>query len=397
MVDGTLCIDGVAITDRKMPAGDYKLESDITTNIHVFTEGSINIDLNGHTWNMSDKNLRIDNNVTLSLYDTSGEGTGKITTSYMQTVYVVGSGSTFNLYSGTVENTSNVVNARGVSSDYGSSNLYGGTIQSNAYAVFYYLHQDITINIDNTSFDCGDGYAQISATLASNGEPCAVIDVSDYTGGALTVDASISKAAVIKIFTGIQSAQDAEKYTVNVRMGNADLFEEKQEYEEDGGNKYVYVSVPSFTTQPTEGNGYTVAFNRPDATLQWCEKTVCDSATYTEEDGDHDKSYEVNAGNKLIVSLSECSDDFHVDFDCTCNDEEISHMFLDSSSKTASVTFDSEGTVDVHCMTSPFGTGVYKIEHVRYTELEGENGVQLSKTECETTYVCKATLGDRRM
>ena len=72
-------------------------------------------------------------------------------------------------------------------------------------------------------------------------------------------------------------------------------------------------------------------------------------------------------------------------------------MFLDSSSKTASVTFDSEGTVDVHCMTSPFGTGVYKIEHVRYTELEGENGVQLSKTECETTYVCKATLGDRRM
>jgi len=86
-VDGVLCIDGEAITDRIMPAGDYKLESDITTNIHVFTEGSINIDLNGHTWNMSDNNLRIDDDVTLSLYDTSGEGTGKITSSYMQTVF----------------------------------------------------------------------------------------------------------------------------------------------------------------------------------------------------------------------------------------------------------------------------------------------------------------------
>lgn len=77
------------------------------------------------------------------------------------------------------------------------------------------------------------------------------------------------------------------------------------------------------------------------------------SATYSEEDGDHHKSYEVNAGDALIVSLSECSDDFDVDFDCTCNDEEISYMSLDSSRKKASVTFDFEGTVNVYCMTSP--------------------------------------------
>ena len=397
VVDGTLCIDGVAITDRKMPAGDYKLESDITTNIHVFTEGSINIDLNGHTWNMSDKNLRIDDNVTLSLYDTSGEGTGKITSSYMQTVYGVGSGTTFNLYSGTVENTSNEGNDRVVFSYYGIINLYGGTIKSNAYAVLYYLHRDITINIDNTSFDCGDGYAQFFASFSSYEEPCAVIDVSDYEGGTLTVDAIINKAGKMKIFTGIQSAQDADNYKINFSCDDdKDFFEEKQEYEEDGGNKYVYVSVPSFTTQPTEENDYTVVFNRPDATLQWCEKTVCDSATYTEEDGDPRESYVVNAGDRLIVSVSECSDDFYVDFDCSYDEEseESLYMSLDSSSETASVTFDSEGTVNVVIRCSPFGTGEYKIEHVRYTELEGENGVQLSKTECETTYVCKATLGE---
>jgi len=390
-VDGTPCIDGVAITAGKIPAGDYKLESDITTDIYVYTEGSINLDLNGYTWDMSAKCLLITSNVTLSLYDTSVNKTGKITSSIVSTIYLNGSGSTFNLYGGTVENTSNVVNARGVSSDYGSSNLYGGTIQSNAYAVFYYLSQNITINIDNTSFDCGDGYAQISATLSQYYEPCAVIDVSDYEGGALTVDAKIDKAGKIKFFTGIQSAQDAENYTVNVRMGNADLFEEKQEYEADGGNKYVYVSVPSFTTQPTEENLYTVALNHPNATLQWCEKTVFNSATYSEDDGN---LYEVNAGDALIVSLSECSDDFHVDFICIYNEKELD-MSLDSSSKTASVTFDSDGTVDVHSYTSPSGTGVYKIEHVRYTELEGENGVQLSKPECETTYRCKATVGEK--
>ncbi len=392
-VDGALYIDDVAITERTLPAGDYKLESDITTN-HVFTEGSINIDLNGYTWDMSGKYLFLNENATLSLYDTSVNKTGKITTSFNNTIYLGGSGSTFNLYSGTVENTSNEVSAYGVSSDWGSSNLYGGTIKSNSYAVSYYLNQDITINIDNTSFDCGAGYAQIYTSLFSNEEPCAVIDVSDYTGGALTVDAKINEAAVIKFFTGIQSAQDAENYTINVSFdANKDFFEEKQEYEEDGGNKYVYVSVPSFTTQPTEENDYTVALNHPDATLQWCEVTVYDSATYSEEDGKHGKSYEVNAGDTLIVSLSECLDDFIVAFDFNYNEETLC-MGLDSSRKTASVTFDSACSVDVIFDPSPFGTGVYTIEHVRCTELEGENGVQLSKTECETTYRCKATVGE---
>ena len=403
-VDGALYIDGVALTINTdqfgntsviIPEGNYKLTGDIATDAYIRTEGSINLDLNGYTWDMSAKYLSINDNVTLSLYDTSVNKKGKITTSsQVYTIYLIGSGSTFNLYSGTVENTSDSVNAYGVSSDNGSSNLYGGTIKSNAYAVFYYLPQNITINIDNTSLVCGNGHAQISALLIPNGEPCAVIDVSDYTGGALTVDADINKAGKIKIFTGIQSEQDAENYTFNfICDDHYDFFKEKEEYEEDGGNKYVYVSVPSFTTQPTEENLYTVAFNHPDATLQWCEKTVFDSATYT-EDEDPAVVYEVNAGDALIVSLSECSDDFTVFFGCSYNEEALS-MPLNSSRKTASVTFDSACSVAVNFMPSPLGNGEYKIEHVRWTELEGETGVQLSKTECETTYVCKATVGER--
>ena len=296
-VDGVLCIDGVALTINTnqfgntsviIPEGNYMLTGDIATDIFVYTEGSINLDLNGYTWDMSGKYLLINGNVTLSLYDTSVNKTGKITSSSFHTIYLNGSGSTFNLYSGTVGNTSD---AEGVSCLYGSSNLYGGTIQSNAYAVFYYLGQNITINIDNTSFDCGAGYAQICAFLALNEEPCAVIDVSDYTGGVLTVDAKINEAAVIKFFTGIQSAQDAENYKVNVSCddNDKDFFMEKEEYNEVTKEKYITVSVPSFTTQPTEENDYTVAFNHPDATLQWCEVTVYDSATYSEEDGDPHK------------------------------------------------------------------------------------------------------------
>lgn len=389
-VDGALYINADSVST--IPAGNYKLESDITTDIYVYTEGSINIDLNGYTWDMSGKYLSLNGNVTLSLYDTSVNKTGKITSSFAQTIDFRGSGSTFNLYSGTVENTSDNVNAQGVSCLYGSSNLYGGKIKSNAYAVFYYLGQNITINIDGTVLECGNGHAQIKTTLTSNGEPCAVIDVSDYTGGVLTVDAKITKARKIKFFTGIQSAQDAEKYTVNVSFNDYDdFFKEKEEYEEDGGNKYVYVSVPSFTTQPAEENDYTVAFNHPDATLQWCEVTVYDSDTYSEA---YDNLYKVNAGDTLIVSLSECSDDFNVDFDCIYNEEPL-FMFLDSSRKTASVTFDSACSVNVEFNPSSYGTGEYKIEHVRCTELEGETDVQLSKTECETTYRCKATVGEK--
>ncbi|MBR6598724.1 MAG: hypothetical protein IKK88_00270, partial [Oscillospiraceae bacterium] len=150
----------------------------------------------------------------------------------------------------------------------------------------------------------------------------------------------------------------------------------------------------SFTTQPTEENGYTVAFNHPDATLQWCEATVYYSATYSEEDGDHPTLYGVNAGDTLIVSLSECSEDFSLLFKCIYNDEDV-YTYLNSSSKTASVTFDSACSVNVEFDPTPYGTGKYKIEHVRCTELEGETDVQLSKTKCETTYRCKATVGER--
>lgn len=400
VVEGVLYIDGEALaidgSKSTIPAGDYKLESDITTDIYISTEGSINLDLNGHTWDMSAKYLSLNKNATLSLYDTSANKTGKITSSSYQTIYLSSSSSTFNLYSGTVENTSDGVKNVVVFS-LGSCNLYGGTIKSNAYAVYYYLYLNTTINIDKTSFDCGNGHAQIYTILpSSSAEPCAVIDVSDYTGGVLTVDAKINKAGKIKIFTGIQSTQDAENYKINFSCdANNDVFEEKQEYEEDGGNKYVYVSVPSFTTQPAEENDYTVAFNHPDATLQWYEKTVCDSATYSEVDLDHRKSYEVNAGDELIVSLSEYSKGFGLLFKCSYNDEYVTAT-LNSSRKTASVTFDSACSVNVVFMLDSYDTtGKYKIKHVRYTELEGENDVQLSKPECETTYVCKATVGER--
>ena len=191
-VDGALYIDGEALaidgSESTMPEGNYKLTGDITTDIHVLIgdNSTINLDLNGYTWNMSEGTLNLYSNAALSLYDTSVDGDGKITSSFVRMIWLRRAGATFNLFSGMVENTSDEENVNVVFSSYGIINLYGGTIKSNAYAVLYYLHRDITINIDNTSFDCGDGHAQICASFSSYEEPCAVIDVSDYEGGTLT-------------------------------------------------------------------------------------------------------------------------------------------------------------------------------------------------------------------
>ena len=222
--NGSLYIDGVECL-YLIPAGNYKLGENITTNKKFTTNASVNLDLNGYTWNMSDTYLELQGSATVSLYDTSAEQTGKLTASVIQTIELLGTGTTFNLYSGTVENTSSYETAQGVDSYRGSCNLYGGKIKSSAYAVYYDLGEDSIINLDGTVLECGEGHGQFFTELRASATPQAVIDVSDYTGTSLAVDAEISEAGRIKIFQGIQSAQDAERYTVNVSSGtNYDFF-----------------------------------------------------------------------------------------------------------------------------------------------------------------------------
>lgn len=369
-----------------IPEGNYKLAADITIDAYIKTKGTVALDLNGHILDMSAKYWLM-NGGEFSLYDTSAGGTGKITSSFAETIYLNNEDTTFNLCSGTVENTSATTNACAVASMWGSSNLYGGKIKSNANAVCYYLDNDITIKLGSTSFECGEGYVPIKTSLGVSGNPRAVIDVSEYTGEALTVDAYIEQAVEIKFFTGISENED--NYKVNIICGSEyDYFLEKEVYNKETGEKTIVVASPSFTQQPTKDNDYTAAFNHPDATFSWSEKNVVSTIQCESSVDVINVSWEVKAGDCIsLYAEPENTNDSMLLF-IEYNDEWIEVK----NGQPLVIVFESDATVE---FTAPYWENVsyLNLEHFRATELDGENSSQLTNLECEKTYLCKAMMG----
>ncbi|MBQ9765338.1 MAG: hypothetical protein IJW18_04010 [Lachnospiraceae bacterium] len=395
-VDGVLYIDGSALQSEIIPAGNYRLGANITTNVYVYIGSgtSVNLDLNGFTWDMSDKYLSLNGGSKFSLYDTSTNETGKITTSFVKTIDFSGTGSEFYLYSGTVENTSDDEGARAVSSYYGSSNLYGGKIKSNAYALLYSLSKEGEINLGETVLECGEGCAQIKAQLGEDEFPQTVIDVSDYTGDMLTVDAELSQPGKIKIFKGIQSTEDAAKYIVNVRFDEYyNLFLEKEEYDATDGAKFVYVSTPTFTQQPTEENDCTIVFNHPDAALQWCEVNVVENNTYALAEGELPDYYEVEAGDVFILSVEPEDSNNSFSLEMCCNND-YEYFIIDNNNREIIKTFDSAADVEFY-LDIIDNISSLKVEHIRYTEFNVATGNVLQSPKCGTKYICKATVGEK--
>ena len=154
-VDGSLYVDGVALEitpaslgsslHQTIPVGKYILHSNIESIYWLdVNEGEVMINLNGYTWNLNDRDIRVTS--TLSIYDTSANETGKIG-SDRRVIYLDDpeDGSLFNLYSGTLE-------SRGATSwtldaSWGSAYLYGGTIKGNGPGVYYYLDQPTVIKL----------------------------------------------------------------------------------------------------------------------------------------------------------------------------------------------------------------------------------------------------------
>lgn len=379
-----------------IPEGNYKLAADITIDVYIRTEGTVGIDLNGYTLDMSAKYWSVRGG-EFSLYDTSTGGAGKITSSFYRTIALDRENTIFNLCSGTVENTSDRNQSWGVDSGYGSSNLYGGKIKSNAYAVYYYMNQDITIKFGSTSFECGERDALIKTWLGSYSSdiPQAVIDVSEYTGEALTVDAAIDQAVEIKFFTGI--SENEENYKVNFSCSSDyDLFLEKEVYNKETGEKTIVVSSPCFTQQPTKENDYTVKFNHPDATFQWSEKIVFSTIRCESKSELKSVSCEVKAGDCISLYAEPQNIDTDMNLYIKCIDEngevkgDIEHYNRNSVSKV--IVFESDATVSFSCMSWD-NVSYLNFEHFRETELDGEDSSQLTKLECEKTYLCKATVG----
>ena len=396
--DGMVYVDGEALeitgyynNDLILPAGNYKLTGDVTSAYYISAnEGEVTLDLNGYVWDMRDCYLLLSNQ--FSLYDTSDAGTGKLTSSWRNTVYIGKTDTqcgTFNLYSGTVENTSTVTDSYIINASYGDANLYGGKIKGNAYAFFNYMFSDLTINLDGTVIENGEGYAQVKSDLMDGDTPKTVIDVTDFTGESFTVDAEIDEEGKIKIFEGIKSAQEAENYQINFLTKYGEVYCEKTEYDEATGEKYIYVLKNAFTQQPSDKNNYTVEFNNPDASFQWYEVNENEIGKYTTEEGDHLFPYDFKKGDILKVTTAS-------EIEYAVIEAGSYRLRLDKENKTATVRIDEDETIEIFTRFVDSENDVeLNFSVIKEISLEGETGKTLQTPKYGNSYWCKATVGTK--
>ena len=410
-----LCIDGVEVNYKVIsgivvyqyiPAGKYKLASDISilyynALFHTDAGSDVEIDLNGYTW--SSKKFVLYVQGSLSIYDTSAENTGKIiSTDTNGGILTYNGAREINLYNGTLENID-----ISVSRDNCVVNLYGGKIKCDTNALICYMEYSSIINIYDTVLETSDGVAHIDASIYDTDVAKAVINVADYSGDGLTIDAWIDITGKFKLLEGIENAEEAEKYTVNYCSEFKNCFLEKTEYDETTGELYVYVVANAFTQQPSAENDYTVDFNNTNATFKWYEVeetvltpdnvTAIDEVIFENEKWLHGGWYvelftvDVQAGDIITASTTSARS-----FDlCVFTEDYSINEYVRASGK-ASVTIDSDAEVIVGIdVDVPNETTEFEIELIKTSEMdETETDKTLQNPEFGKTYVCKATVGE---
>ncbi|MBQ3498048.1 MAG: leucine-rich repeat protein [Clostridia bacterium] len=409
--DGDICYSRVNNT-AYLESGKYKLIGNIieAQDLSIPSYSEVKLDLNGYTWDLGNEVFGVEG--VLSVYDSSAEKTGKITSSSTTTISLSYGGSglppTLNLFSGTVENTSSVDYSRAISfSTVGNvlltANLYGGKIKSNYFDIYYPLKLNVLINIDGTILESGEGVAQLYTYLNSSDKARASVDVTDYTGDGLTVKTKINEKGRIKIFKGIKSAADSERYIIEMESSNGTYHKEKDEYDNATGEKYIHVVANAFTSQPTAENNYTADFNSSDATIQWYETEITEltdkNTTAFEYDGLLQAttsvgkwvvkgecvlfSYDVKAGCSLYVS----SESYKINASVYVGDHTLS---LNIGTQPEPITFDTDTTIYVRASADTMAVLGFTL--VKNTLLEDETDEILHKPECGKSYFCRANV-----
>ncbi len=415
-VDGSLYVDGVELEitpaslgsslHQTIPVGKYILTSNIESIYWLdVKEGEVMINLNGYTWNLNEREIRVES--TLSIYDTSADQTGKIC-SDRNVIYLDNpeDGSLFNLYSGTLE-------SRGATNwtldaSWGSAYLYGGTIKGNGPGVYYYLSQPTVIKLIGTVIDNGDGQPHCSGWLAVDMPAAAIVDVSEYEGDSLNVYIDVvNTPGKMTIIRGIQDEEAAARYTIEVVCDSySDLFCEKEEYDPTTGEKSIYITTQQFTQQPTLENGGTVAFNNPAATLQWYEveqilltdtntKSLSEEKVYVDgywkaQRGASLFAYNVKAGDILLVTTT-------ADIELLVIDTGEDYIELRQDKKSSVMSFENDTYIRVGVpIISPDTTTVdLQFTIIKETLLPSETGNTLQQATHGKTYYCKATVGEK--
>lgn len=394
-VDGYLCIDGERIEistnyynekRQLIPSGKYKLQGDMISNGYtaiIEAQENVIINLNGYKWTFGGVHNIILRG-ELSVYDLSEKETGKLVAStHWGNVSLSEESSVFNLYSGTLES----IGGATLRVLAGAVNLYGGKLKSDEYTIECTNVMTGEINLDDVVLESGEGYAQIDFQL-SNYAAETNIDVTDYTGDALEIDLTIDHLGKAEILKGIKSAEDAEKYKINVEVDYGYLFHEKTGYDEENGTKYVTIAQNAFTQQPTIDNNYTVDFNNPDVSFQWCEVEEKILGVYTVERLSPLFTYEFKAGDILKVST----------------DSEIEYVALEvgderlrlvNGSETAKIIIDADETIEIiPAIIESENPVELEFTVIKETTLDGETDKTLQNPECCKNYWCKATVGE---
>lgn len=414
-VDGSLYVDGVELEitpaslgsslHQTIPVGKYILNSNIESIYWIgVNEGEVMINLNGYTWNLNDRDIRVTS--TLSIYDTSANETGKIC-SYRNVIHLDNPKDEclFNLYSGTLE-------SRGATNwtldaSWGSAYLYGGTIKGNGPGVYYYLSQPTVIKLMGTVIDNAAGQPHCIGSLAVDMPAAAIVDVSEYEGDSLNVYIDVvNTPGKMTIIRGIQDEEAAARYTIEaVCESYYDLFCEKEEYDPTTGEKSIYIATNQFTQQPTLENGGTVVFNNPAATLQWyeVEQTILTDTNTTPpsenvyvdgywkaQRGASLFEYRVTAGDILLVTTTQDIERVMID-----TGEDLIELTQDKKSSIMSFENDSYIRVWVPIITPDTITVDLQFSIIKETLLPDETGNRLQQATHGKTYYCKATVGER--
>ena len=414
-VDGSLYVDGVELEitpaslgsslHQTIPVGKYILHSNIESIYWIeVIEGEVMINLNGYTWNLNDREIRVES--TLSIYDTSANETGKIGSD--RNVIYLGNpedGSQFNLYSGTLE-------SRGATNwtldaSWGSAYLYGGTLKGNGPGVYYFLSQPTVIKVIGTVIDNGAGQPHCRGELAVDMPAATIVDVSEYEGDSLNVYIDVvNTPGKMTIIRGIQDAQAAARYTIDVVCDSySDLFCEKEEYDPTTGEKSIYITTHQFTQQPTLENGGTVVFNNPAATLQWyeVEQTILTDTNTTPpsenvyvdgywkaQRGASLFEYRVTAGDILLVTTKQDIERVMID-----TGEDLIELRQDKKSSIRSFENDTYIRIWVPMIRPDTTTVDLQFSIIKETLLPDETGNRLQQATHGKTYYCKATVGEK--
>ena len=393
-VDNLLYIEGEAGATAVLPAGKYKLSGNISTDYsRVDTEGEVVINLNGYTWNLN--NGHICERGSLSVYDTSTDKTGKITSNSVYTIFRGNESQGFYLYGGTIENTSSDTECYAIYTRDAATNtnLYGGKVISSGYDVYFgnAFNVDTTLVLGDVVLESGEGYAQIYHRLDSQRvQKISFIDVTDYTGESLEVYSEISINGKVKILEGVKSAKEAEKYKINVKpmFVDSNIFLEKMEYDEATGCINAFIARDAFTQKPSVDNNLTVDFNNPAATFQWYEAEEKNIGVYTVNDeGKPLFTYDFKAGDILNVSTD--SEMEYVNLKVG-ND----YLLIYNGINTGTIKFDTDETITVSSLLLGAENPI-ELEFSVITKekvLDGETGKTLQNPECNKNYWCKVAV-----